>query len=168
MSFVDDGITIVALGIMCQHRQGSGSIQGECIEAEDKIAQTHLAEESDGAIVGGRLAHHEIGRVFSVDLHALDVEEYVQGWKRLVDVHLMGSVAVAFASCFFRWFFHLELASMRGHLHDFFTASTYQVTTTMVLNLGTSAEQPKAVTALATGVTDRGLVGPYGTTAYGS
>ena len=128
----------------------------------DKIALACLAEESDVAIVGGRLGHHEIGYLLSVDLHALNVEEYVQGWKRGVVVDWTG------ASCFFGCFFHLEMASMRGHLHDFFRALTGEMTETMVRNLGTSAEQPKASTALATGVADRWLVGSYGTTADGS
>ena len=64
-------------------------------------------------------------------------------------------------------FFHLEMASMCGHLHDFVTASTDEMTAMVVSNLGTSAEQPTAMTALATCGTDPRLVGSYGTTADG-
>ena len=86
--------------------------------------------------------------MFSVHLHALDVEENVQGWKRFVVV--IDLTELATTSHFFRCFLYLETALMGGHVHDFFTASTDQVTTTMVSNLGTSAEQPTAMTALAT------------------
>ena len=56
---------------------------------------------------------------------------------------------------------------MRRYLHDFFTASTDEMTTTMVLNGGMSTELAKAMTALTTGVADHRSVGLDGTNADG-
>ena len=92
--------------------------------------------------------------MLSVNLHALDVEEDVQGWKRAV-VHVLG------------YFFNLEIASMRRHLHNFFAAATDEMTATMVPNGDTSAEQTKAMMALPAGVAERRSVGSDGTSADG-
>ena len=80
---VDDKVPIVPLEIMGQHIDLTRVVLREGIQPFEKISETMLAWETNGAIVVFGFGHDQIGYVLFLGLHGLTVKKHVEGWHVL-------------------------------------------------------------------------------------
>jgi len=83
---VDDKVPIVPLEIMGQDIDLTRVVLHEGIQPFEKISETMLARETNGAIVVFGFGHDQIGYVLFLGLHGLNVKKHVEGRSRVVVV----------------------------------------------------------------------------------
>ena len=83
---MDDKVPIVPLEIMGQDINLTRVVLCEGIQPFEKISDTMLAWETNGAIVVFGFGHDQIGYVLFLGLHGLNVKKHVEGWTAVVVV----------------------------------------------------------------------------------
>ena len=83
---VDDKVPIVPLEILGQHIDLTRVVLREGIQLFEKISNTMLAWETNGAIVVFGFGHDQIGYVLFPGLHGLNVKKHVKGRSGVVHV----------------------------------------------------------------------------------
>jgi len=78
---MDDKVPIAALEIMGQHVDLTRVVLREGIQPFEKISDTILAWETNGAIVVFGFGHDQIGYVLFPGLHGLNVKKHMKGWS---------------------------------------------------------------------------------------
>ena len=82
MVFLHEGVAIIALKIVGQHRQGTSGFFRQVVEPRSELLEAGLALEKKGVILHFGFGHHQVGDVLSVLLSTFNVEEDVEGsWK---------------------------------------------------------------------------------------
>ena len=77
--FLQEGVAVIPLKIVGQHRQGTSGLFRQVIQPRGELLKAGLALETEGVILHFRFGHHKIGDVLSVLLSTFDVEKDVKG-----------------------------------------------------------------------------------------
>ena len=80
MVFLHQGVAIIALKIVGQHRQGTSGLFCQVVQPPRELLEAGLALETKGVLLHFGFGHHQVGDVSSVLLSTFDVEEDVEGW----------------------------------------------------------------------------------------
>ena len=78
--FLHQGVAIIALKIVGQHRQGTSGLFCQVVQPRGELLGAGLALEMKGVLLHFGFGHHQVGDVLSVHLSTFDVEEDVEGW----------------------------------------------------------------------------------------
>ena len=77
--FLHEGVAIIALKIVGQHRQETSGLFRQVIQPRCELLEAGLALETKGVILHLGFGHHQVGEVLSVLLSTFDVEKDVEG-----------------------------------------------------------------------------------------
>ena len=78
--FLHQGVAIIALKIVGQHRQGTSGLFCQVVQPRGELLEAVLALETKGLLLHFGFGHHQFRNVLSVLLSTFDVEEDVEGW----------------------------------------------------------------------------------------
>ena len=121
--FLHEGVAIIPLKIVGQHRQGTSGLFRQVVEPRGELLEAGLALETKGVILQFRFGHHQVGDVLSVLLSTFNVEEDVEGsW---------GGVLVLG----WWWWCHLDEAAVGLNVHHLLTGRTWGIPTAVFLPL---------------------------------
>ena len=77
--FLHQGVAIIALKIVGQHRQGTFGLFCQVVQPGGELLETGLALETEGLLLHFGFGYHQVRDVLSVLLSTFDVEEDVEG-----------------------------------------------------------------------------------------
>ena len=77
--FLHQGVAIIALKIVGQHRQGTSCLFRQVVQPRCELLEAGLALETEGVLLHFGFGHHQVGDVLSVLLSTFDVEKDVEG-----------------------------------------------------------------------------------------
>ena len=78
--FLHQGVAIIALKIVGQHRQGTSGLFCQVVQPRGELLGAGLALETKGLLLHFGFGHHQVRNVLSVLLSTFNVEEDVEGW----------------------------------------------------------------------------------------
>ena len=146
MVFLHEGVAIIPLKIVGQHRQGTSGLFCQVIEPCGELLEAGLALETKGVILHFRFGHHQVGVVLSVLLLTFDVEEDVEG--------LWGGVLVLGW-----WWCHLDEAAVGLNVHHLLTGRTWGIPTVVFLPLLSPPQQFETPRTFLAALADRSASG---------
>ena len=77
--FLHQGVAIIALKIVGQHRQGTFGLFCQVVQPGGELLETGLALETKGLLLHFGFGHHQVRNVLSILLSTFDVKEDVEG-----------------------------------------------------------------------------------------
>ena len=137
--FLHEGVAIIALKIVGQHRQGTSGLFRQVIQPRGELLEAGLALETEGVILHFGFGHHQVGDVLSVLLSTFDVEEDVEG--------LWGGVLLL------GWC-HLDEAAMSLNVHLLLAGRTWGIPAAVFLPLLSPPQQFETPRTFLSALTD--------------
>ena len=116
--FLHEGVAIIALKIVGQHRQGTSGLFRQVVQPPRELLEAGLALETEGVLHHFGFGHHQVRDVLSILLSTFDVEEDVEG--------LWGGVLLLGGWC------HLDEAAVGLNLHLLLAGRTWGIPTAVV------------------------------------
>ena len=77
--FLHQGVAIIALKIVGQHRQGTSGLFCQVVQPRGELLEAGLALETERVLLHFGFGHHQVRDVLSILLSTFDVEEDVEG-----------------------------------------------------------------------------------------
>ena len=137
--FLHEGVAIIALKIVGQHRQGTSGLFRQVIQPRGELLEAGLALETEGVILHFGFGHHQVGDVLSVLLSNFDVEDDVEG--------LWGGVLLL------GWC-HLDEAAMSLNVHLLLAGRTWGIPAAVFLPLLSPPQQFETPRTFLSALTD--------------
>ena len=142
--FLHQGVAIIALKIVGQHRQGTFGLFCQVVQPGGELLEAGLALETKGLLLHFGFGHHQVRDVLSVLLSTFDVEEDVEGcWGGLI----LG------------WWCHLHETAVALHLHVLLAGRTGGIPAAMFLPLLSPPQQFKTPRTFLAALADGGASG---------
>ena len=145
--FLQEGVAVIPLKIVGQHRQGTSGIFRQVIQPRGELLKPGLALETEGVILHFRFGHHKIGDVLSVLLLTFGVEKDVEGSWGGVIVLVLG------------WRCHLDEAAVGLNVHLLLTGRTLGIPAAVFLPLFSPPQQFETPRTLLAALADRSASG---------
>ena len=141
--FFHQGVAIIALKIVGQHRQGTSGLFCQVVQPHGELLEASLALETEGVLLHFGFGHHQVRDVLSILLSTFDVEEDVEGcWGGFI----LG------------WC-HLHEAAMALNLHVLLAGRTGGIPTAVFLPLFSPPQQFKTPRTFLPALADGGASG---------
>ena len=77
--FLHQGVAIIALKIVGQHRQATSGLFRQVVQPRGELLEAGLALETEGVLLHFGFGHHQVRNVLFL-LSTFDIEEDVEGW----------------------------------------------------------------------------------------
>ena len=94
MEFADGWVTVVALKVVGKDSQRARILLGQGLEPLQEISEAGIPTETYRSVVEFRFGHHQIRHVTHVGLHALNVEENMQGFFLFLRLRVQGVLRI--------------------------------------------------------------------------